>query len=72
MDASPHPVAGKDYPRTYQEFLEWFGSEHACRRYLARCRWPDGLRCARCDVLGAAWVTGRSEDAAAPGRKSWS
>jgi hypothetical protein len=27
MDATIHPVAGTDYPRTFQEFDEWFGSE---------------------------------------------
>ena len=48
MNDRPHPVAGEDYPRTYQEFLEWFADEPACRRYLARIRWPKGL-----DVLSA-------------------
>ena len=27
MNSRPHPIAGKDYPRTYQEFLEWFNDE---------------------------------------------
>ncbi|MDP3820090.1 MAG: IS1595 family transposase, partial [Burkholderiales bacterium] len=24
------PEAGKDYPRNWNEFLDWFGSEEAC------------------------------------------
>ncbi len=26
MNDRPHPVSGRDYPRTYQEFLEWFAA----------------------------------------------
>jgi hypothetical protein len=26
------PEAGKDYPRSWNEFLDWLGSEDACRR----------------------------------------
>jgi len=59
MNARPHPVAGEDYPRTYQEFLEWFADEPACRRYLSRCRWPDGFECAQCGVKAEPWTTGR-------------
>jgi hypothetical protein len=59
MNDRPHPVAGRDYPRTYQEFLEWFADEPACRRYLARCRWPDGFKCAQCGEKAEPWTTGR-------------
>lgn len=59
MSTRPHPVAGVDYPRTYQEFLEWFADETACRRYLARCRWPQGFECAHCGVKAEPWMTGR-------------
>jgi transposase-like protein len=44
----PHPVAGVDYPRTLQEFNEWFPTEEACAAYLRRLRWPDGFRCPAC------------------------
>jgi transposase-like protein len=27
-----------------------FGSEEECRAYLERLRWPDGVRCPRCDA----------------------
>jgi len=59
MSDQANPVAGKDYPRTYQEFLAWFADETACRRYLARCRWPQGFACAHCGEQGEPWTTGR-------------
>ena len=36
------------FPKTLHEFQAKFASEEACRQYLAACRWPDGLVCARC------------------------
>ena len=39
--------------------MEWFGDESACRRYLARCRWPDGFACARCGEKAEPWTTAR-------------
>ena len=32
------PQAGQDYPRNWNEFLDWFGSEEACLPYLERLR----------------------------------
>jgi transposase-like protein len=48
MGSDEHPVAGKDYPRTLQEFEAWFPDEDACRLYLEKLRWPDGFTCPRC------------------------
>jgi transposase-like protein len=31
------------------ELIEQFGSEDKCRRYLEALRWPQGVRCIRCD-----------------------
>lgn len=59
MNNRPHPIAGEDYPRTYQEFLEWFADELACRRYIARCRWPDGFECTQCGGKTQPWTTAR-------------
>ena len=59
MDAQASPVAGRDYPRTYQQFLEWFDDDEACRRYLLRCRWPEGFACPRCGKMAEPWTTGR-------------
>ena len=38
----------EDFPPTLVEFDERFGSEEACRAYLARLRWPEGFRCPAC------------------------
>ncbi len=58
MSRAPHPVGGVDYPRTLQEFDDWFSSEAGCIEYLQRVRWPDGFRCPGCG--GAkAWLTSR-------------
>ena len=37
------PVPGKDYPRNWNEFLDWFATEEACLAYLERLRWPQRL-----------------------------
>ena len=37
-----------EYPRSLHEFRKLFADEAACRRYLARSRWPEGFRCPRC------------------------
>ena len=36
------------YPKTLDEFEEWFSSESACRDYLISLRWPNGFSCERC------------------------
>lgn len=51
------PIAGKDYPRTWVEFEDWFSSDEACATYLERVRWPNGFRCPNC---GAADAPGRA------------
>lgn len=42
------PIGGIDYPRTLQEFDEWFSTEEACVDYLKRLRWCDGFICPTC------------------------
>lgn len=32
------------------EFSDWFDTEEACREYLVRLRWPDGVRCPHCSA----------------------
>lgn len=59
MKDAPNPVAGVDYPRTYQQFLSWFADEKDCRSYLLKCRWPHGFKCAHCGWLGEPWTTAR-------------
>jgi transposase-like protein len=53
----PHPVAGVDYPRTFQQVRAWFPDESSCLEYLARVRWPEGFVCPKCGQ-GDAWRTG--------------
>jgi transposase-like protein len=55
-----HPTGGVDYPRTLQEFDEWFPSDAACAEFLRLLRWPDGFRCPACGV-DQAWFTGRKQ-----------
>jgi len=42
------PIGGTDYPTTWVQFLDWFHSEQACRDYLEKLRWIDGLICPKC------------------------
>lgn len=49
------PVAGQDYPRTWEQFLDWFPDEPSCIAYLERLRWPEGFVCLRCGVMDAAY-----------------
>jgi transposase-like protein len=37
-----------DLPRDLPSFLERFGTDDQCRRYLFEVRWPDGFQCAGC------------------------
>jgi transposase-like protein len=37
-----------EYPRTAVELRDWFPTEQACRDYLVRLRWPEGIRCPGC------------------------
>src|SRR5215472_899941 len=38
----------EEYPRDLLQFERQFGTEEACRDYLATLRWPEGFRCRRC------------------------
>ena len=59
MDDGLGPQAGIDYPRTYQEFVERFGDDVACRRYLQERRWPQGVQCPQCGKKAQPWTTAR-------------
>lgn len=41
-------TAENPYPKTFEEFLEWFQSNADCEQYLEWIRWPDGLVCPKC------------------------
>lgn len=51
----PALVAGRDYPRTYREFVEMFPDVTACAAYLERLRWPSGFVCPACKDTTTAW-----------------
>jgi transposase-like protein len=54
------PEAGKDYPRNWNEFLDWFSDEEACLAYLERLRWPDGFICPACGVVQEPYRSSRA------------
>ena len=58
MSEKSYPMGSVDYPRTMQEFDEWFSNEVACVEYLRRLRWPEGFQCPNCGK-DKAWLTGR-------------
>lgn len=54
MNATPE----RPFPRTFEEFLEWFPTEADCSQYLEWIRWPEGFVCPKC--AGAkGWRTDR-------------
>ena len=48
-------MAGRDYPRTYREFVEMFPDDPACARYLEALRWPTGFACLKCGAAAEPW-----------------
>lgn len=42
--------AGRDYPGTWEQFLDWFSDERDCLNFLEQLRWPDGFVCPGCGV----------------------
>ena len=56
MDSESRPVAGTDYPRTFQEMEQWFRDDAACREYIRHLRWPSGFICPHCGVSGEPWT----------------
>src|SRR5271166_3325131 len=56
VDTTRHPLAGLDYPRTFQAMDERFRDDEACREYIRRLRWPKGFTCLHCGEVGEPWV----------------
>jgi len=59
-EQTTHPVGGRDYPRTMQEFDDWFATEEKCSAYLAKLRWPAGFVCPGCGGT-KQWPTARRQ-----------
>jgi len=53
------PVAGRDYPRTWDQFLDWFPDDESCRHYLQGIRWKQGFVCPGCGEAGVAFQGSR-------------
>lgn len=53
-------MARPDFPRTLMDFQRRFGTEQACRQYLADSRWPDGYACPRCAHQKAYLIKSRT------------
>lgn len=51
--------AGRDYPRTYREFVKMFPDEDACTTYLEQLRWPRGFSCRACGATATPWRQSR-------------
>ena len=54
------PIAGRDYPRNWTEFLDRFATEEACLSYLEGLRWPGGFVCPSCGSDSAPYHSSRS------------
>jgi transposase-like protein len=52
-------VSGRDYPRDWNQFLDWFADEEACLSYLKQLRWPEGFVCPRCAGSGEPYRSSR-------------
>lgn len=52
---APSLVAGRDYPRTYREFVAMFPDQEACLAYLEHLRWPEGFVCPVCSSRIEPW-----------------
>lgn len=48
----------RPFPRTFEEFLDWFSTEEDCANYLEWIRWPEGFVCVGCGGR-KAWGTDR-------------
>jgi transposase-like protein/Zn ribbon nucleic-acid-binding protein len=48
------------YPKDFQEFLELFKDEDACRKYLFEMRWTNGFVCPKCTISAKYWLTKRN------------
>ncbi|PCH49825.1 MAG: IS1595 family transposase [Cellvibrionales bacterium] len=59
-DVIRQPKAGRDYPQTWEQFLDWFPDESSCVGYLEQLRWPQGFVCVRCGQEGNPYRASRS------------
>lgn len=53
------PETEQSYPRTWNQFLDWFADEPACSAYLEKLRWPQGFVCPACAVAEGPYRSSR-------------
>jgi transposase-like protein len=46
-------------PTTLQEAIRYFSNEEVCVQFVSAMRWPDGVRCPRCQVKTVSYVKNR-------------
>jgi predicted RNA-binding Zn-ribbon protein involved in translation (DUF1610 family) len=59
-DIGVRPVANKDYPKTWSQFMDWFHTEQSCLDYLEKLRWPSEFVCPQCGVISTPVKTSRN------------
>ena len=47
--------SGIDYPKNWEQFIDWFHDNEACLDYIYKIRWPNGFICPRCHVNKAPY-----------------
>ena len=55
-ESGPHPIVGVDYPRTLQEFNDWFSSEAALNYFGQFWDSEDGRNAADLGVVSESWL----------------
>ena len=53
------PVAGRDYPRDFNELVDWFSEEERCYAFLEGVRWREGFTCPHCGAQESYWRASR-------------
>lgn len=53
------PEPGVDYPRNWNEFMDWFSNEEKCFKYLEKVKWKDGFICPSCNEQDEPYRTTR-------------
>ena len=54
-DLNTELLAGKDYPRTYREFVTMFPDNTSCLNFLNKLRWNNDFICSKCGVSSTPW-----------------